>query len=423
MAFWRAIHRGMASYLWRARRKGADTTAVGGSPQAAALVLALFACTSLVESAGVSQILAFVPLQLRSMGMPAADVPRWVGILSALVFVLGLPIVPLWGVWADKYSRKAVIIRSALVEALVFGLIALSSEPWHLAGSFLLVGFQLGNTGVMLAMLRDVTPKHRLGATIALFGASSPLGFALGPALGGFLVDGLGASLSVMFALSAALSLGVALLLAVGLREVRPERPPEGRIRDLAYGALRGVLSDVATRRLFMLFGIALLAQQMARPFLPLLVERVHLAESGLASAIALVVGTASMAGALVSPVAGALGDRVGFRVMLGSALAGAGVALAAMPAAPSVLWLALIVVAFAASSAAVQAMIFGLLAIEVPPERRSATLNLVYLPLYLAGIIGPLIGGAVVGAGVPAVFVLAGLVLGGGAITVAFKK
>ena len=41
--------------------------------------------------------------------------------------------------------------------------------------------------------------------------------------------------------------------------------------------------------------------------------------------------------------------------------------------------------------------MVFGLLAIDVPPERRSATLNLVYLPLYAAGIVGPAVGAGVV--------------------------
>jgi predicted MFS family arabinose efflux permease len=40
--------------------------------------------------------------------------------------------------------------------------------------------------------------------------------------------------------------------------------------------------------------------------------------------------------------------------------------------------------------------MVFGLLATEVPVDRRSQTLNLVYLPLYAAGILGPLVGGAV---------------------------
>ena len=74
-----------------------------------------------------------------------------------------MPLVPLWGVWADKYSRKAVIVRSALVEAVVFAAVALSREPWQLALSMLLIGFQLGNTGVMLAGIRDVTPMRRAG--------------------------------------------------------------------------------------------------------------------------------------------------------------------------------------------------------------------------------------------------------------------
>ena len=153
--------------------------------------LLLFSITSLVETLGVSQISAFLPLYLGEMGLPAENIPQWVGVMNSLIFVLGLPLVPLWGVWADKYSRKAVIVRSALVEAVVFAFVALSRQPLHLAGSLMLVGFQLGNTGVMLSALRDVTPKRRLGTAIALFGASPPIGFAVGPALGGIMIDSL----------------------------------------------------------------------------------------------------------------------------------------------------------------------------------------------------------------------------------------
>jgi hypothetical protein len=63
--------------------------------------------------------------------------------------------------------------------------------------------------------------------------------------------------------------------------------------------------------------------------------------------------------------------------------------------------------------------MVFGLLATEVPPERRSTTLNLVYLPLYAAGIVGPAIGGVVVQAGVAAPFLVGGVVLALGVIGV----
>ena len=63
--------------------------------------------------------------------------------------------------------------------------------------------------------------------------------------------------------------------------------------------------------------------------------------------------------------------------------------------------------------------MIFGLLSTEVPPDRRSQTLNLVYLPLYAAGIVGPLIGGIVVRAGLAAPFLVGAAALLLGAIVV----
>ncbi len=66
----------------------------------------------MVEGLGVSQIFALVPTYLRDMGVPEADRLAFVGLFSALIFVVGMPLVPLWGVWADKYSRKAVIVRS-----------------------------------------------------------------------------------------------------------------------------------------------------------------------------------------------------------------------------------------------------------------------------------------------------------------------
>jgi DHA1 family multidrug resistance protein-like MFS transporter len=385
-------------------------------------LLVVFFATSLVEGLGVSQIFALLPAYLSGMGVEGDDRLRFVGIFSSLIFVVGAPLVPLWGVWADKYSRKAVIVRSAIVEAVVFAAVALSREPWQLAASLLLIGLQLGNTGVMLAGIRDVTPRARLGTTIALFGASGPLGFAIGPALAGLLIDGLGWSIGAVFAVSSALSVATALLVAFGSREVRPEVVPQGRTLDLAYGAVRGVLGDPAVRRIFAIFGVAFLATQMARPYVPVLVEGIVGRGPGLASGIALVAGTAALLGAVVSPLGGALGDRIGFRTVLVAALAGGGLALAGMPFAARLGLLAVLSVAFAAFTAAVSAMVFGLLATEVPPERRSTTLNLVYLPLYAAGIIGPAAGSVVAGSvGASGPFLVGGAVFVLGALAVGF--
>ena len=377
----------------------------------------------MVEGLGVSQIFALVPTYLREMRVPEGDRLAFVGLFSALIFVVGMPLVPLWGVWADKYSRKAVIIRSALVEAVVFAGVALSREPWQLALSMLLIGFQLGNTGVMLAGIRDVTPGRRLGTVMGVFGASTAVGMAAGPALAGLLIDGLGWSLPAVFWLSAVLSIGTALLVAFGSREVRPSVVPVGRIVTLAFGALRGVLADPTVRRIFVIFGVSFLANQMSRPYLPVVVEGLVGTGPGLASSIALVMGTAALVGGLIAPLGGLIGDRIGFRPVLVAALAGGGAVLALMPFAPGVAALAGLAVVLATATATVSAMVFGMLATQVPPERRLATLNLVYLPLYAAGILGPALGGAVATTGgLSTPFLLGGLVLVAGAVVVALR-
>ena len=386
-------------------------------------ILVIFWITSLVEGAGVSQVFAFLPNYLSQMGVSGSDRLAFVGLFSSLIFVVGAPLVPLWGVWADKHSRKAIIIRSALVEAVVFTAVALSNAPWQLALSLLLAGLQLGNTGVMLAAIRDVTPRARLGAAIGFFGSSTVIGFALGPIVGGLIVDGLGQSLSVMFVVSAVASLVAAGL--VGLtREVRPTVVPQGGVLRLAYGAVRAVIDDPSVRRLFLIYFVAFLANQMSRPFVPVLIENIVGTGPGLASSIGLVTGVAALIGALSSPIGGFSGDRFGFRSVLVVGLVGGAVAIALQPWLPSLLLLALGVLAFVAFNGIIGPMIFSLLATEVPSERRSTTLNLVYLPLYAAGIIGPATGALTTSiAGVSGPFTLAAIVLGVGALAIVIAR
>jgi MFS transporter, DHA1 family, multidrug resistance protein len=387
-------------------------------------VLAVFWVTQLVESMGVSQVYALLPSYLRIMGVAEADRIPFVGLFSSLVFVLGLPLVPLWGVWADKYSRKVVIVRSSLVMVGVMGVAALAREPWHMAIAVMLIGMQLGNTGVMLAWIRDVTPLRRVGVAIGFFGVAGTVGFAAGPLLAGMLIDGAGWSISMVYGLGSLLSLGTAVLVTLSMREVRPHVVPEGAALRLAFGAVRTALGDPDVRRLFLVYGVVFLASQVSRPYTPLLVEEITGAGPGLASAIGLVMGTASLVGALVAPASGWLGDRLGFRPVLIAALGAGGIASLLMPAAPGLTLLAVASVLLGAAVATTGAMVFSLLATETPVERRSATLNLVYLPLYVAGIIGPATGSAVAtvgGTGLP--FVLGALVFFAGAVAVALRR
>ena len=62
------------------------------------VLLGVYWVTSFIEAATFSQVLAFLPSYLKQMGVAEAERLRFVGLFGALVFIVGAPLVPLWGV-------------------------------------------------------------------------------------------------------------------------------------------------------------------------------------------------------------------------------------------------------------------------------------------------------------------------------------
>lgn len=391
-----------------------DTTAALTTRKASTWVtlLVLFGIASTVEAFTVSHVFRFLPLYLATVHVPSAEIPAWTGYLNAAFFLFGLPLVPFWGVWAERYGRIPVIARSAFVEMLVFAVLWLAQNRWETAFGMLLVGFQLGNTGVMLTALRAVTPSARVGFAISLYGVTPSLGFALGPVTGGWLIDHGILNYHTLFALDAAMSLVAGVILLGFAREGPRPTAPNGSAAHLALNALRLALTGRVTLIIFGVFGLAYFALQIANPFLPLLVIRLHGTSSGVASQIGVVFGASALLGALLSPLAGAAGDRVGFRPILGGACVLAAVSLGAMAVAPDLLWLTTSAVALGAASASAISMVFALLATLVPEERRATTLNLVLLPIYLSSVTGALVGAILVREGLNTVLWVAAAIL-----------
>jgi MFS family permease len=363
-------------------------------------LLVLFGITSTIEAFSVSHVFRFLPLYLGTVHVPPAEVPAWTGYLNAAFFLFGLPLVPFWGVWAERYGRIPIIARSAFVEMVVFIVLWFAQNRWEAAFGLLLVGFQLGNTGVMLTALRAVTPPRRVGFAISLFGVSPSLGFALGPSVGGWLVDHAVLNMHTLFALDAAISLSAGAMLLAFAREGPRPPAPSGSATRLALNALRLTLTGRLTLIVFGVFGLAYFAVQIANPFLPLLVIRLNGGTAGVAGQIGIVFGASALLGALLSPLAGAAGDRYGFRPMLAGACVLAAASLGALAVSPNLLWLTVSAVGLGAASATAVSMVFALLATAVPVERRATTLNLVLLPLYFSSVAGAVVGSLLVRGG-----------------------
>src|SRR6266436_4430652 len=360
-------------------------------------LLVLFGIASTIEAFTVSHVFRFLPLYLPTVQVLPAEVPAWTGYLNAAFFLFGLPLVPFWGVWAERYGRIPIIARSAFVEMVVFGVLWLAQNRWQAAFGLLLVGFQLGNTGVMLTALRAVTPHGRVGFAISLFGVTPSLGFALGPTFGGWLVDHGLLNLHTLFALDAVLSLAAGVMLLAFAREGTRTPGPTGSATRLALAALRLALTGRVTLIVFGVFGLAYFAQQIANPFLPLLVIRLVGGPAGAAGQIGIVFGASALLGALLSPLAGAAGDRFGARPLLPGAGGFAAATFAGLAIAPDLVWLTIGAVALGAASATAISMVFAVLATAVPEERRATTLNLVLLPIYFSSIAGAIVGALLV--------------------------
>ncbi len=354
--------------------------------------MCLFWATGIVESQSWNQFGAFTPLYLQQLGVRAHDIPNWVAAMAALSSLIGIPLAPFWGVWADRYSRKAVIVRSAAVEAVLFFGWAFAQDPWTALAFRALSGFVLGNTGVMLAVQASVTPRERLGFAVGVIGAGAPAGAAVGPLLGAGLIH-LG-GIRGMLLFDAVVSVLVAVLLMLLIHEPAREKPHNVRPMDALGGALRFIGGSPWVWRLFLATFMALTASTICRPLFPIFIA--HLARPARfdpTSAVGLVLTTTATAQAVASPFWGRLVDRFGaVRVLVASSFVAAGALGAASFAADlRTLWFFLAVFGAASGAAAITNM--ALLARIVPEDRRGSVLGLIYFPFYAAGLIGPPIG------------------------------
>jgi DHA1 family multidrug resistance protein-like MFS transporter len=369
-----------------------------------AVIAVLFAATTCVESMSWNQLTAYTPIYLRELHVPAAQVPAWIAAISSLGWIIALPLAPLWGVLADRYSRKAVIVRSAVVEAVIFAGWALSTDPLTALAFRSLNGFVLGNTGVMLAVQASTTPKQRLGLAVGIVAAGSPAGRAVGPILGALLVHLVDVRGMLLF--DAGLSVLMAVLLTVVMHEGEHARPADLRVLSLLRGAVEEITSKPLVWRLFVAMAVTQIGLWTMLPYTPIYIAR--LAPNDTVTAVGVVLSGVGLGQAVASPVWGFLMPRFGHVAVLNVTSIGAAIALIAVGLSHSLVVFALGLFANGVFAAAILTASMAVMSATVSPERRGAVLGQILFPFYLGGVIGPLIGAVAFGAGQRVVFGIA---------------
>ncbi|MFM9128485.1 MAG: MFS transporter, partial [Candidatus Limnocylindrus sp.] len=374
----------------------------------------IYVLVQFAEIFGVAMIYAYLPLALEGTGVPLRDIATLSGAATAGIFIVGAPQAPIWLAIAELRSRRLVIVRSGLIALVALVAFALAQEAWQLIGATLALGFWLGNTGVMLATIREVSPEHARTRSIALFSAAAPIGFALGPLLAGAMIDGLGLPLAAPIMVAALLNAALIVANIVAIPDVRPLHLPTGGVLDVARRGLREVFTDRTIRAGYLVLGLAIAGERMLRPVFPLRIAEVvigpsitgiaePLAAPGVAGAVGLLTGLSALGGAAIAPlVATRLVPRIGIPRVMAVGFVGAASAAAAMIVVSTTLGLALANTLLAAASALLQAMVFTWLANAVTERQRTAALSLSLFPLYAGAVVGPLVSSAAALTGAP---------------------
>jgi MFS family permease len=404
-------------------------------------IVAVYIAVQFAEIFGVSMIYSYLPLALEGTGVPIGDIASLTGIAIAGLFVIGAPQVPIWLAIAELRSRRLVIVRSGLIALAALIAFAVTDQAWQLVAATVALGFWLGNTGVMLATIREVAPARERARVISLFSAAAPMGFAAGPLLAAWLIGGLGLTLAAPIAVAALLNGVLIVANVVAIPDVRPEVPQRGSVLQVAKRGIVEVLTDPIARAGYLVLMLAIAGERMLRPALPLRIAEVSigpdvagmaepLATPGVAGAVGLLIGLTALVGAVAAPaIAFYAFRRVGIARSAGAAFAAGAVAAAALAVAPTLPLLAAAVTVIAAVSALLQAAVFTWLAERVAPARRSAALSLSLFPLYAGNVAGLAAASAAARAGSPRegdllaltpIFAASALVLAAGVVSAA---
>jgi DHA1 family tetracycline resistance protein-like MFS transporter len=193
----------------------------------------------LIDSIGFGIVLPVLPGLIVDLGhVTLAEATRIAGYMlvayAGAQFFAG----PILGNLGDRFGRRPVLLFSMLAFAVDYALMAAApSLIWLFIGR-LVAGVAGAVYGPANAVLADVTPPEKRGATFGLMGAAFGFGFILGPAIGGLLASfGTRAPFIAAAVIAAANALWMAFLLPETLPKAR-RRPFDWRQAHI-FGAFK----------------------------------------------------------------------------------------------------------------------------------------------------------------------------------------
>ena len=344
---------------------------------------------------GLSQISPILPLFIRDLGIDnAADVARFSGIAFGITFILSAVFSPIWGIVADKYGRKLMLLRASLGLALFQFFTGFVETVAALIIIRALIGITAGYVTACTTLIASQTDKEHAGFAIGTLSTAHIAGSLLGPTLAGVIETFIGIR-NVFFATGGLLMLSF-LITLIFVKEdfVRP---------DKVSSKFKDVWQQIPDKRLTISVFIALMTINIAvfftEPILTVFVEFLSNNSQYIALLAGMIFSANGLATILSSTILGTLSDKVGVhKIILITVFVSSGVYLS-QALSPNLWFLLVFNFLLGLSAGGLRAQINILIRKITPDNLTGRMFGLVTTGGYIGMVVGSFLGGQVAGA------------------------
>lgn len=372
-------------------------------------------------SSSYTMSVPFLPLFLYDLGVDKSSVNLWAGIVHSSAFLVGAIMAPLWGMLADKFGKRKMVIRAGLSLAIIYALIAFVQTPWQLVGVRMMHGFVGGFVPASMSIVAMIAPKEKLGWSLGIMQAGTMTGGILGPLFGGLLAEAFGMRRS--FIVAAVIIFAAALAVIFWVKEDRSGEP-SAKSKDKQPVTYRMAFRNRKLIYLLLILVVFQLSLNMIQPLLSLHIADLQGGEKGAVLSAGLVLSLIGIAGIIASPIWGRLGEKKGHYRILILCLLSAGTVVCVQYFVEALWLFAFVQFVFGLFMAGIVPIINTLMVQNTDEQFRGRSFGLTASANQFGSMLGPLLGGVLgLFLGIHSIFVATGVIMAAAGIFVWTKR
>ena len=151
------------------------------------LRIAWFGC--FLTGTSISLVVPFMPIFVEQLGIEGDQIAFYSGLAISVSAISAAVVSPIWGILADKYGRKPMMIRAGLAMTITMGGLAFVPNVFWLLFLRFLNGVFTGFVPNATALIASQVPKDRSGYALGTLSTGVVAGTLTGPFVGGFIAE------------------------------------------------------------------------------------------------------------------------------------------------------------------------------------------------------------------------------------------